>query len=129
MIAAIGAVLVLTSAFVPSWSVRVAGVTLSTGMSSVRKGILVAACIISLISLLSKRLMLLYPVCTIAIGCASAESLAAAYRYMQMTSSVREILADIAKIYYSPVFVTGFVIMTVVSVVLAMRLLLGRKGE
>lgn len=122
-IAIIGALLILTSAFVPMWSGSFLGINFSVAMDSIQRAILIVSSIVGILAMLIPSLTLLYPVAAIAIGCASAKTLVNAWELFMEMNRVRYPIngPSLFSANFSPVFLVGFLIMTVMAVTIVMK--------
>ena len=122
-IAIIGALLILTSAFVPLWHGNILGINFSVAMDPIQRGILVVSSTAGILAMLIPAITMLYPVAAIAIGCASARTLVNAWELLMEMNRVRYPIngPSLFSANFSPVFMAGFLIMAVMSVMIVVK--------
>ena len=129
MIPLIGAIMVLISAFLPEWSVNIAGYRFMAGGNTIRNIIIIVFSVMAAVGAIIPSLSFLYPVATIAVGCGSAEMLAETFRELKLMRDLRELLTvfglsrSVFQVSHSPLFMIGFCIMVICSAIILVGML------
>lgn len=134
LIAAAGAVLVLLSAFVPSFSMRPANLDIASLPAGINSWIMIIASIIAIVSAFVRKAELLYPFATLTIGFAHAERISYIINYFKAIDFRRTVIGwrGIVEFYnafgrqYSQVFLIGFLIMVLSAVFIILKFTVGR---
>ncbi len=132
-IAMIGSILVLVSAFVPAFTLNFSSIRISFDVGDVRRWVLVIASVLSILALFIHHAELVYPVATIAVGVASADFLRAVRAYFQTAGGIGSLfvtngfhtMISYFTVSYSPLFMIGFLIMVIASIVIILKITIG----
>jgi hypothetical protein len=127
----IASIIMLISSVIPQASFSFGGFTTYYQEFDVNSYILIIACIVAIISLFSRKINILYPICTLVIGCTYAERIKTFVDLYKASNEIKEILGadsfrkliSIIDIRYAGVFIVGFVFMVIASILLTVRTL------